>query len=68
MTKTLSQILRRFYRKFKGKTYILLLKENLASQIHFDFFNAFELFSNSLSETVRNVLEGLNVLVTKDTP
>jgi hypothetical protein len=32
MTKTVSQILRRFYRKFKGKTYILLLKENLAGQ------------------------------------
>ncbi len=33
MTKKLSQILRRFYRKFKGKrTYVFLLKEHLAGQ------------------------------------
>jgi hypothetical protein len=32
MTKTVSQILRRFYKKFKGKTYVFLLKENLSSQ------------------------------------
>jgi hypothetical protein len=32
MTKMLSQILRKFYRKFKGKTYVFLLKENLAGQ------------------------------------